>query len=125
MWDRFTDSAKRAFVIAAQDATRLGSDEIRSEHLAVAIASDPGPRTADALRREGLDEAKLRTAVVDWFGHSGEQALSTIGLSLRELDRAVSDAFGDDALRDAGPTLAQMCLSLPAKYAIARLGDRE
>jgi ATP-dependent Clp protease ATP-binding subunit ClpA len=100
MFERFTDAA-RASVAGAQEVAReMGSGHIGTEHLLIALASEPqglGGRvlrhvgaTPDALRGDAKRLAEPRAIDPD--------ALATLGIDLDEVKRRVEETFGPGAL---------------------------
>ncbi|HOJ32859.1 MAG TPA: ATP-dependent Clp protease ATP-binding subunit [Candidatus Hydrogenedentes bacterium] len=55
MWDRFTERAKRAVSVAREEATRLGSEYVRTEHILLGLCREPEGIAARALENLGVD----------------------------------------------------------------------
>ena len=64
MFDIFTDAAKRALVLAQDEAIMLGHDFVAAEHLLLGLVGPddaPGPRLVGAI---GLNPADVRGLVL-------------------------------------------------------------
>jgi ATP-dependent Clp protease ATP-binding subunit ClpA len=100
MFERFHQDARRAVVLARQEAIRAGDDHIGCEHLLLGVLGEPGA-AADALAAAGLDMAGLRAvlpggaAVADPLD---AEALASLGIDLDAVRRATDAAFGRGAL---------------------------
>ena len=64
MFERFTDDARQAVVVAQEQARALRHSWIGTEHLLLGVA-------ARILRLHGIDTGEIRTAVEDDPGHTG------------------------------------------------------
>ncbi|MBC3190766.1 Clp protease [Pseudonocardia sp. C8] len=135
MFERFTDPARRAVVIAQEEARERRSARIGPEHLLLGILRCPGTPGEELLRAAGVgvDEvdrglAGLRPADAD--------ALATLGIDLDEVRRAAEESFGPGALDRTGgrrgrwfaghipfEKASKKALELALREAI-RLGDR-
>jgi ATP-dependent Clp protease ATP-binding subunit ClpA len=62
MFERFTDRARRAIVLAQDAARAMGHAHIRPEHLLVGLREGEG-MAADAMRQAGVDAPALRQRV--------------------------------------------------------------
>ncbi|GAA4976379.1 Clp protease N-terminal domain-containing protein [Kineococcus glutinatus] len=96
MFERFTHAAREVVVGAQQQARRLGHEEIRAEHLLLALVAGEDAATA-ALRRCGLDAQALEQAVARTAG-AAAAALAALGIDLADVRRRAEDAFGPGAL---------------------------
>jgi ATP-dependent Clp protease ATP-binding subunit ClpA len=102
MFERFTDKARRAVVIAQEEARERKADEIRTEHLLAALFVVPDNLAVQALTRFGVDKDTVRSEI-DRLRPPGRppldaEALSTLGIDLDEVRRQVEEAFGPGAL---------------------------
>ncbi len=66
MFERFTDRARRAIVLAQDAARDMGHQQIKPEHLLVALAEGEGI-AANAMAQSGVDRAALRDKVAQRF----------------------------------------------------------
>ncbi|MFF2079582.1 Clp protease N-terminal domain-containing protein [Kitasatospora sp. NPDC058162] len=106
MFERFTQGARRAVVIAQEEARQLRDDRVGTEHLLLGIlerAEEPG---AAVLAEAGLDQEAVRQAVRRLRGKGDRQVLASIGVDLDAVREAVEAAFGEGAL-DAPPEEAR------------------
>ena len=55
MWDRFTERAKHVISTAREEATRLGSEHVRTEHILLGLCREPEGIAARALENLGVD----------------------------------------------------------------------
>jgi ATP-dependent Clp protease ATP-binding subunit ClpA len=63
MFERFTDRARRAIVVAQDEAREMGHDQIRPEHLLIGLTEGEGV-AAKAMAQSGVDGAAMRARVV-------------------------------------------------------------
>jgi len=55
MWERFTERAKRVVSAAREEATRLNSEYVRTEHILLGLCREPEGIAARALENLGVD----------------------------------------------------------------------
>jgi len=55
MWERFTERAKHVVSAAREEATRLGSEYVRTEHVLLGLCREPEGIAARALENLGVD----------------------------------------------------------------------
>ena len=55
MWERFTERAKHVVSAAREEATRLGSEYVRTEHVLLGLCREPDGIAAKALESLGVD----------------------------------------------------------------------
>jgi ATP-dependent Clp protease ATP-binding subunit ClpC len=55
MWERFTERAKHVVSAAREEATRLGSEYVRTEHILLGLCREPDGIAARALENLGVD----------------------------------------------------------------------
>jgi ATP-dependent Clp protease ATP-binding subunit ClpC len=55
MWERFTERAKHVVSAAREEATRLGSEYVRTEHILLGLCREPEGIAAKALENLGVD----------------------------------------------------------------------
>ncbi|WP_239077133.1 Clp protease N-terminal domain-containing protein [Actinocatenispora rupis] len=138
MFERFTKEARRAIVIAQEEARTMRHDHIGTGHVLVGIlaAEEPGPGMR-ALLGLGVDPAAVQRYVArlgaEPYDDLDADALATVGIDLDEVRRAAEDAFGPGALDrprrwQAGhipfDAMAKKSLELTLRETIRR-GDRE
>jgi ATP-dependent Clp protease ATP-binding subunit ClpA len=95
--ERFTDEARRAVVVAQEEARELQAGRIEPVHLLLALSRDPG-RGGAALRAAGIDHAGLTSAVRSTDGALDPDALAVLGVDLDQVRASVEAAFGPGAL---------------------------
>ena len=59
MWERFTERAKHVVHAAREEATRLGSEYVRTEHILLGLCREPDGIAARALDNLGVDVESL------------------------------------------------------------------
>ncbi len=59
MWERFTERAKHVVSSAREEATRLGSEYVRTEHILLGLCREPDGIAARALENLGVDIDEL------------------------------------------------------------------
>ncbi|MBI5095575.1 MAG: ATP-dependent Clp protease ATP-binding subunit [Candidatus Hydrogenedentes bacterium] len=59
MWDRFTERAKHVVSAAREEATRLGSEYVRTEHILLGLCREPDGIAARALENLGVNIEEL------------------------------------------------------------------
>ena len=104
MFERFTQDARAVVVEAQEEATRLHSGRIGTEHLLLALLGRRTPSAA-VLARHGLTRDAVAESVVGYVG-SGDldaEALSALGIDLTAVRSSVEASFGPGAL-DADPS---------------------
>jgi ATP-dependent Clp protease ATP-binding subunit ClpA len=103
MFERFTKSARRAVVLAQEEARMLDQPQIGSEHVLIGLAGDGGDPAATALRGAGVTGQSLRTLLRRMDGDPLDPgALALLGIDLDQVRRAAEERFGRGAL-DATP----------------------
>jgi Restriction endonuclease/Clp amino terminal domain, pathogenicity island component len=104
MFERFTRTARIAVVLAHEEARELEAADIRPEHLLVGVLRASTRELSSVLRGYGLAvesvRMKLAESPEESFADDAE-ALRTIGIDLRAVKDAVTQAFGADAWRNA------------------------
>jgi ATP-dependent Clp protease ATP-binding subunit ClpC len=63
MWERFTERAKRVVSAAREEATRLNSEYVRTEHILLGLCREPEGIAARALENLGVDIEALATEI--------------------------------------------------------------
>lgn len=64
MWRQLTEKARRAILLAHEEAERLGYDHVGSEHLLLAITREEDCVAAMMLNRLGIDLGTVRCEVM-------------------------------------------------------------
>ena len=75
MFNRFTERARRVLVQAQQEALKLGSDHIGTEHLLLGLISDSDSVAAKALLSFNINLSAMRSHLMEKLsqGHSDLQ----------------------------------------------------
>jgi ATP-dependent Clp protease ATP-binding subunit ClpA len=63
MWERFTERAKRVVSAAREEATRLNSEYVRTEHILLGLCREPEGIAARALENLGVDIEALAVEI--------------------------------------------------------------
>jgi ATP-dependent Clp protease ATP-binding subunit ClpA len=111
MFERFTAPARAAVHHSQREAHDLGHAFIGTEHLLLALLSDPDATVARLLRESGIDAAYTRAEIKRLVGESAEPdlsfidadsedaaALKAIGIDLDAVRAAIEESFGAGAL---------------------------
>ena len=105
MFERFADDARRAVVLAQEEALALRHGWIGTEHLLLGVLRSDGDG-ARLLAGFGVDAAAVRDDVVRIIGPGEEDidpaALATLGIDLDAVRERVERAFGPGALSRRG-----------------------
>ena len=105
MFERFTDDARRAVVLAQEEARALHHGWIGTEHVLLGVLrSESGG--ARLLAGFGVDATAVREDVVRTVGRGEDDidpdALATLGIDLEAVRERVERAFGPGALSRRG-----------------------
>jgi len=108
MFERFTDRARRAVVLAQEQARSLNHNYIGTEHLLLGLLAEGEGVAARALRELGADIETLRSQVLDQVGPGGPApddhipftppAKKTMEFSLREALKLGHNYIGTEHL---------------------------
>ena len=104
MFERFTDRARHALVVAQSEAIGFGHNYLGTEHLLLGLLDGEGV-AARVLRDAGITAADVRSAVVARIGTTldpaiaDSDALAAIGIDLEQVTAAVEESFGKGALQ--------------------------
>ncbi|MCW0214986.1 MAG: ATPase [Pseudonocardia sp.] len=100
MFEKFTESARRAVVLAQQDARERRQGDIRTENVLIALYDTPSSPGALLLRGAGVTRAEVDADIVRMRRGDGPdpEALATLGIDLDEVRRQAEEAFGPGAL---------------------------
>ncbi|KAJ8600680.1 hypothetical protein CTAYLR_007438 [Chrysophaeum taylorii] len=88
----FTAKSKATFRLALKEAEALGSDEVRSEHLLLAMLRDDQSAAVAALERLEVDPATLRIAVE----RDAKRSLELVGVGGAETRTTTLESCGCD-----------------------------
>lgn len=83
LFDRFSPPARQAMSLAQEEARSLGHGYLGTEHLLLALVSQPEGTAAATLVRLGADRAALRGAIERIVGRGTEFACGSLGLAPR------------------------------------------
>ena len=72
MWEPFTERARKAIVLAQEEAQRLGNNYIGTEHLLLGIISEGESVAAKVLENLGISLQKVRSEVEAIVGKGGK-----------------------------------------------------
>jgi ATP-dependent Clp protease ATP-binding subunit ClpA len=101
MFERFTDEARQAVVLAQEEAVELRHGWIGTEHLLLGVLRAGGDG-AGLLNGFGVELASVREVVVRMIGRGEDDidrdALATLGIDLDAVRERVEKAFGAGAL---------------------------
>lgn len=97
MFERFTQPARRAVVLAQEEARQQGAETIGAEHVLFGVLSDTAGAPAVVLQRWQVDASRVAGA----GGALDPDALSSLGIDLEEVRRRAEEAFGPGALDEA------------------------
>lgn len=115
IYDRFTALAKRALVAARDAAGSMGNDFIGTEHLVIGVALTAG-RASEVLRAHGVELERLRRetelglearGVPATRGAAAREALATLGIDVRDVQRRADRAFGPGAFQFPRPAFSR------------------
>ena len=105
MFERFTDDARQAVVLAQEEAVALHHGWIGTEHVLLGVLRADGDG-ARLLAGFGVDAAGVRDDVVRIVGRGEDDidrdALATLGIDLDAVRERVERAFGPGALSRRG-----------------------
>jgi len=74
MFERFTDAARRAMVIAREEVLVLNHPSVRVEHILLGVLEDTGGIAAQTLASQGLDIDLLRNSAREAVGERIESS---------------------------------------------------
>jgi ATP-dependent Clp protease ATP-binding subunit ClpA len=99
MFERFTEEARQVVVRAQEEARRLRSSHIGTEHVLLGLLDQDTP-TAAVLARHGLTRESTVAAIRAFTSAEGldAAALGTVGIDLDAVRDSVEAAFGPGAL---------------------------
>ncbi|WP_020499028.1 Clp protease N-terminal domain-containing protein [Sciscionella marina] len=98
MFERFTDSARRAVVLAQEQAREMHSGEIDSAHLLLGLTVDRRLPASGVLADAGVTPELLRARAVRGDAELDAEALAALGIDVDEVRSRVEEEFGAGAL---------------------------
>ena len=107
MFERFTKAARFSVTRAQGEARRLRHRHIGSEHLLLALLTEPEPAPVRAtLEAYGLTHAVAEAQLVRILGSQelDSDALKSVGVDLDDIRRRAESEFGPGALEPDPPT---------------------
>lgn len=72
VFERFTDAARQVVVLARQEASSLGHDRLRSEHILLGLTRETDAPAAHVLQSFGVSVEDLRAQVVQSSGYGND-----------------------------------------------------
>ena len=95
MFERFTDRARRAVVLAQEEARELGHDHVGTEHILLGMLRDGGGVAASALTSLGITHEAARDAVTVTVSRSDSPGarIPFTGRAKRSLELALREAL--------------------------------
>ncbi|HEY3504824.1 MAG TPA: Clp protease N-terminal domain-containing protein [Actinocatenispora sp.] len=139
MFERFTKEARRAIVLAQEEARTMRHDHIGTGHVLIGILTVGEGPGARALVGLGVDPEAVRQYVARLGDDPlpddalDADALASVGIDLDQVRRAAEDAFGPGALERPRPwraghipfdSMSKKSLELTLRETVRR-GDRE
>jgi ATP-dependent Clp protease ATP-binding subunit ClpC len=103
MYERFTNTAKHAVVLAQDEAMTLGHDFIGTEHVLIGLARTVDGGAGEVLGTLGVTVSMARDETVRLLTEAGVQAtggtpvaeaLASIGIDVEEIRRRADESFG-------------------------------
>ena len=106
MFERFTQRARRAIVLAQDEARSLGHNFLGTEHLLMGLIVEGEGVAGRTLTQLGLDAATVRADIDEIIGITARRAsdsevLRAIGIDLDEVISVASEAFGAERVTRA------------------------
>ena len=98
MWDRFTERAKHVVGMAREEATRLGSEYVRTEHILLGLCKEPDGIAAKALENLGVDIDQL-AAEIESQVQPGNAMIASDEISFTPRAKKVLELAVDEARR--------------------------
>jgi len=124
MLDRLTDRGRRVLVLARQEAQRLNSEFIRTEHILLGILMEEKSAAVLALKKLGVAATSLRAETERLLSvHVGSKTiLILVSLSFSPRAKAVLDMAEGEAIRNGENRIGTehlLCAILMAEDGIA------
>jgi ATP-dependent Clp protease ATP-binding subunit ClpC len=140
MFERFTDQARRAVVLAQEEAVRLNHPQISTEHLLLGLLREPASLATEVLVSLGVSLEEVRVGVEERIGRGQTTphgnmpftpgAKKALELSLLEAKQLRYHDVGTEhlllgLLREGKGVAAQVLVGLGADHARVRERVRE
>jgi ATP-dependent Clp protease ATP-binding subunit ClpA len=103
MFERFTNEAKHAVVLAQDEAVTLGHDFIGTEHVLIGLARTTDGGAGEVLGTLGVTARGARNETVRLLTEAGvpatgaapaTEALAAIGINVEEIRKKAEESFG-------------------------------
>jgi ATP-dependent Clp protease ATP-binding subunit ClpA len=106
MFERFTTEARQTVVDAQNEARRMHSGRIGTEHLLLALLLQLGTPTSAVLARHGLTRQDVAAAITALMEREelDAEALTTLGIDLDAVRERIEETFGPGALDTGKPS---------------------
>lgn len=102
VFERFTQDARTAVVLAQEEARLLRDSSISTAHLLIGLAGSGDDAASVALRGIGMTSAELRNRLRRTAGTALDpEALATLGINLEAVRAVTEERFGAGALDPA------------------------
>ncbi len=98
MWERFTERAKHVVSAAREEAVRLGSDYVRTEHILLGLCREPEGIAARALEGLGADVEAL-AAEIEQQVQPGTSTMNSDDITFTPRAKKVLELAVDEARR--------------------------
>lgn len=107
MFERFTKTARKAIVLAQEDARELRSSTIEVEHVLLGLLSQSEDELKALLADAGVTHAGVMSTLAEGrpdpvvgepLGEEDAEALRSIGIDLDAVRESLEATFGEDAL---------------------------
>jgi ATP-dependent Clp protease ATP-binding subunit ClpC len=98
MWERFTERAKHVVSTAREEATRLGSEYVRTEHILLGLCREPEGIAARALSNLGVDVEALAGEIEQQVQH-GAAIVSSDDIAFTPRAKKVLELAVEEARR--------------------------
>ena len=132
MFERFTDAARTAVVLAQDEARGLRHNYLGTEHLLLGLLREQTGAASRALAGVGISAEDVRSDVERIVGRGSPAALSeddaaalrAIGIDLDEVRRRIEETFGPEALAPRAPRrrrTTRRCQPVPFDFRVGRI----
>ena len=123
--------AERYLTAGAEEARRLGSSFVGTEHVLLSLVHDRAGGGAALLGRLGADPPSVESALAPWLGPSSErakidpEALASLGIDFDAVRARIEGTFGTGALEHASASCLGIAplLKLALAHALDHAGD--
>ena len=108
MFERFSKTARRAVVVAQEEARELRSPQIDVEHVLLGVLSSPDAPLRKILTDNGITAEQIRDRLTteissEPLGADDAAALESIGIDLEAVRDSVQATFGEDVFDEPAP----------------------